>query len=788
MPWRLRKAPKRDLYWVVDDKNKHYSKDPLPRENAVAQLRALYASEDQTGAGFFDKINVIATKAKSVVKEKLKPVVRFVNERKDDLANVGQYITGLATPSKLNPASQRWLDGNKDFRIIGATVKRAPIQKYINYAFNLITGGKWEEAKKAAQYDNLFHLALELELERPDGTRKKSLIEKNQVLNFTDDVKEMPNTERFPIPITTSLNVGQLIKKTEDLMGPAFYKYSAFDNNCQNFIIGILKANDLLTPDSEAFIYQPLDSLLKKQPSWTNNFSKFITNLGGITDRILHGYGETHRQSVLKKYKLEDKPYGLEELAEKTSVPLHILQEVYNRGIGAYSTQGKSVRLKHSFVKNVKAPMNKKLSKEQWAYARVFSFLDGNPKHDNDLRRNKGGNLLGCKANHTNLKPLRVGGVRYVRMPMREELKGGDYPPPSEGLPSVDEYLAYRGYNPENENTAVERLGESAFKEVEKEGDLKKYDEARFKEATSNVKSWKDYELLRAKNPKLMPYDQYKALAEKRAKEYATSNLSQEARKASDLEALKEKNAMISDYFEMFPNEALVKCSIDENGNAIRDPRFFESVKTGECKRRHALYNEKMMSPTDRFFNKVNKGLIDVADFVVGNVPLPGVGTVMGEAYKIFAPPGSKYAQGSGANTDGGIRLVISEVEAPLEGRGNLRPKSFADQLRQMGVSEEHYLKEATKTAKAHKYPAPALSSDGRYKLELQDENGKIVRFGRTGYGDYILYTILEARGKVPKGTAKKKQNVFHRSHTKIRGDWKANPFSPNNLALRVLW
>jgi len=58
MPWRLRKAPKRDLYWVVDDKNKHYSKDPLPRENAVAQLRALYASEDQTGAGFFDKINV----------------------------------------------------------------------------------------------------------------------------------------------------------------------------------------------------------------------------------------------------------------------------------------------------------------------------------------------------------------------------------------------------------------------------------------------------------------------------------------------------------------------------------------------------------------------------------------------------------------------------------------------------------------------------------------------------------------------------------------------------------
>jgi hypothetical protein len=44
------------------------------------------------------------------------------------------------------------------------------------------------------------------------------------------------------------------------------------------------------------------------------------------------------------------------------------------------------VRLKGSFEKGVDAPMSMKLSKEQWAMARVYSFLDGNPKHDNDLR------------------------------------------------------------------------------------------------------------------------------------------------------------------------------------------------------------------------------------------------------------------------------------------------------------------------------------------------------------------------------------------------------------------
>lgn len=43
-PFRLRKAPKRDLYWVVDDSNKHYSKDPMPKAKAILQQKALYAA------------------------------------------------------------------------------------------------------------------------------------------------------------------------------------------------------------------------------------------------------------------------------------------------------------------------------------------------------------------------------------------------------------------------------------------------------------------------------------------------------------------------------------------------------------------------------------------------------------------------------------------------------------------------------------------------------------------------------------------------------------------------
>lgn len=93
--------------------------------------------------------------------------------------------------------------------------------------------------------------------------------------------------------------------------------------------------------------------------------------------------GATHRENVLK----ELKPTGLSlpELAEASGVSVETLQQVYNRGIGAYKTNPDSVRKKGTFEKGP-APMSQKLSKEQWAKARVFSFLDGNPKHDTDLR------------------------------------------------------------------------------------------------------------------------------------------------------------------------------------------------------------------------------------------------------------------------------------------------------------------------------------------------------------------------------------------------------------------
>ena len=78
------------------------------------------------------------------------------------------------------------------------------------------------------------------------------------------------------------------------------------------------------------------------------------------------------------------------KLNESHKVPRKVIQEVYERGVGAHKTNPSSVRLKASFKKDPKAPISAKLSKEQWGMARVYSFVNKikGPKklnHDTDL-------------------------------------------------------------------------------------------------------------------------------------------------------------------------------------------------------------------------------------------------------------------------------------------------------------------------------------------------------------------------------------------------------------------
>lgn len=74
----------------------------------------------------------------------------------------------------------------------------------------------------------------------------------------------------------------------------------------------------------------------------------------------------------------KDEPHSLAEISKISKMKKSVLQEVYDRGVGAYKTNPGSVR------PQVKSP-------EQWAMARVYAFVNKIEKgtklnHDTDLR------------------------------------------------------------------------------------------------------------------------------------------------------------------------------------------------------------------------------------------------------------------------------------------------------------------------------------------------------------------------------------------------------------------
>lgn len=279
---------------------------------------------------------------------------------------------------------------------------------------------------------------------------KQLSIEKVEVVSVKDEVSgaEGMELQNVIIPKDKMFTINDMFKKAREKAGDAkFFSYSALgQNNCQDFIALLLDVEGLYNEEEKLFVYQDISELVKELPTTTKVITQGLTDVGALANKYLgiggnrsnrnlqrlyeeeqneivipkeefikeHKHlvkllnksdipelkqeaisqekelelkgGGTHRENVLKRYNLS-KGVTIKKLSALSGVPQSILQRVYDRGIGAYETNPESVRVKDSFVKDPKAPLSKKLSKQQWAMARVYSFLDNNPKHDNDLRK-----------------------------------------------------------------------------------------------------------------------------------------------------------------------------------------------------------------------------------------------------------------------------------------------------------------------------------------------------------------------------------------------------------------
>jgi hypothetical protein len=73
------------------------------------------------------------------------------------------------------------------------------------------------------------------------------------------------------------------------------------------------------------------------------------------------------------------------------------------------------------------------------------------------------------------------------------------------------------------------------------------------------------------------------------------------------------------------------------------------------------------------------------------------------------------------------------------------------------------------------------LATNGVNKLTYHSPNG-VRHFGRLGYGDFIWYSMND------KVLANKKRAVFRKSHSAISDKYNLDKYSPNELAINILW
>lgn len=117
-------------------------------------------------------------------------------------------------------------------------------------------------------------------------------------------------------------------------------------------------------------------------------------------------------------------------------------------------------------------------------------------------------------------------------------------------------------------------------------------------------------------------------------------------------------------------------------------------------------------------------------------------------------------------------------------GCGTVRGR-FKSYLTARDIDPKAYLDAAKAAAKKTGYDPRALefSDDDEHKLMIYDDAGRVRRFGRVGYGDFIIHSKSGAQS-----VADQKRARFRKSHMAIKGDWKKDKFSPNWLAINILW
>jgi hypothetical protein len=169
------------------------------------------------------------------------------------------------------------------------TIKRTPVSGLLTGALNIASLGKFAKRMKDKAFDELFHLFLEITTK----SNKRLTVEKNEVIVIELAGAERPKTEikKVTTNLPQNLTIQQMLDKTKEAMGTEnFFRYSAIDKNCQDWLLNIFRANNIGDETDLKFIKQDTKQLFKDLP-YLAKLTNAITDLGAKVNVITEGAG-----------------------------------------------------------------------------------------------------------------------------------------------------------------------------------------------------------------------------------------------------------------------------------------------------------------------------------------------------------------------------------------------------------------------------------------------------------------------------------------------------------------
>jgi hypothetical protein len=217
---------------------------------------------------------------------------------------------------------------------------------------------------------------------------KPIVVEKNEVVNVSAGFNVKNTTQTINVNLNgKALTMNEMLENTRRTIGDGpFFLYDALKNNCQDFILNILKVNGLADNENVAFVKQDVETIAKGLPEHVKKFMNFTTNLGARVNQAIGG-AAGDRAMTYAEWVANN-----ERLKRETSVAANAVNET-----NGYNQLRKEQRVAEA--------SNAREMKEQFEFFEQYGFnteeddyhkwkADFEKKNKVFLKRDKQGNLI----------------------------------------------------------------------------------------------------------------------------------------------------------------------------------------------------------------------------------------------------------------------------------------------------------------------------------------------------------------------------------------------------------